>query len=111
MSWAWPRVTMTTEAFFDSAIRLVRTGKLDERVLDAAVRNILRVKFVFKKRIGIPFVSFNKGFEIIGIPSLYILLDQRIISVLFPMFFQQISPPFLLHIYITVVPRVFFPKK
>jgi len=36
---------MTTEAFYDSAIRLVRTGRLDERVLDAAVRNILRVKF------------------------------------------------------------------
>ena len=36
---------MTTEAFYDSAIRLVRTGRLDERVLDAAVRNILRIKF------------------------------------------------------------------
>ena len=36
---------MTTAAFYDSAIRLVRSGTLDERVLDAAVSNILRVKF------------------------------------------------------------------
>lgn len=36
---------MTTAAFYESAIRLVRTGRLDERVLDAAVSNILRIKF------------------------------------------------------------------
>ncbi|MDD4311745.1 MAG: glycoside hydrolase family 3 N-terminal domain-containing protein [Eubacteriales bacterium] len=35
---------MTTTAFYDSAIRLVESGKLDEAVLDEAVRNILRVK-------------------------------------------------------------------
>ena len=35
---------MTTEAFYESAVRLVKSGRLDERVLDGAVRNILRVK-------------------------------------------------------------------
>lgn len=35
---------MTTTAFYESAIRLVESGKLDEAVLDEAVRNILRVK-------------------------------------------------------------------
>ncbi len=35
---------MTTTAFYESAIRLVESGKLDESVLDEAVRNILRVK-------------------------------------------------------------------
>ncbi len=38
---------MTTTAFYESAIRLVKNGKLDERVLDEAVRNILRVKIRF----------------------------------------------------------------
>ncbi|HWQ06757.1 MAG TPA: glycoside hydrolase family 3 N-terminal domain-containing protein [Feifaniaceae bacterium] len=36
---------MTSAAFYESAIRLVRTGKMPERVLDDAVRNILRIKF------------------------------------------------------------------
>ena len=36
---------MTTEAFFENAIRLVESGRLDERALDAAVANILRIKF------------------------------------------------------------------
>ncbi|MEN6339809.1 MAG: glycoside hydrolase family 3 N-terminal domain-containing protein [Clostridiaceae bacterium] len=36
---------MTSAAFYESAIRLVRTGKMPERVLDNAVRNILRIKF------------------------------------------------------------------
>lgn len=36
---------MTTTAFYESAIRLVRTGKMPESVLDGAVKNILRVKF------------------------------------------------------------------
>ncbi len=35
---------MTTTAFYDSAIRLVESGKLEEAVIDEAVRNILRVK-------------------------------------------------------------------
>ena len=35
---------MTTTAFFESAIRLVESGTLDEGVLDEAVVNILRVK-------------------------------------------------------------------
>ena len=35
---------MTTTAFYDSAIRLVESGRLAESVLDGAVRNILRVK-------------------------------------------------------------------
>ena len=35
---------MTTTAFYESAIRLVESGKLAESVLDGAVRNILRVK-------------------------------------------------------------------
>ena len=35
---------MTTTAFYDSAIRLVESGRLAESVLDEAVRNILRVK-------------------------------------------------------------------
>jgi len=35
---------MTTTAFYESAIRLVESGKLDESVLDEAVRSILRVK-------------------------------------------------------------------
>ena len=35
---------MTTTAFFESAIRLVESGALDESVLDEAVGNILRVK-------------------------------------------------------------------
>ncbi len=35
---------MTTTAFYDSAIRLVESGKLDVAVLDSAVRNILRIK-------------------------------------------------------------------
>jgi len=35
---------MTTTAFYDSAIRLVESGALEESVLDEAVRNILRVK-------------------------------------------------------------------
>jgi beta-glucosidase len=35
---------MTTTAFYDSAIRLVESGQLNESVLDEAVRNILRVK-------------------------------------------------------------------
>jgi len=35
---------MTTTAFYDSAIRLVESGALEETVLDEAVRNILRVK-------------------------------------------------------------------
>jgi len=35
---------MTTTAFYESAIRLVESGKLEEAVLDEAVRNILRVK-------------------------------------------------------------------
>jgi len=35
---------MTTEAFYESAIRLVESGRLSERVLDTAVANILRVK-------------------------------------------------------------------
>ena len=36
---------MTTSAFYESAIRLVRSGKMPERVLDEAVSNILRLKF------------------------------------------------------------------
>lgn len=36
---------MTTIGFYDCAIRLVRSGRLSERVIDAAVSNILRVKF------------------------------------------------------------------
>lgn len=35
---------MTTTAFYESAIRLVESGALDESVLDEAVMNILRVK-------------------------------------------------------------------
>lgn len=35
---------MTTTAFYESAIRLVESGRLQESVLDEAVRNILRVK-------------------------------------------------------------------
>ncbi len=35
---------MTTTAFYESAIRLVESGRLEESVLDEAVRNILRVK-------------------------------------------------------------------
>lgn len=35
---------MTTTAFYESVIRLVESGKLEESVLDEAVRNILRVK-------------------------------------------------------------------
>ncbi|MCE5189965.1 MAG: glycoside hydrolase family 3 C-terminal domain-containing protein [Eubacteriales bacterium] len=35
---------MTTEAFYESAIRLVESGRLSERVLDTAVANILRIK-------------------------------------------------------------------
>ena len=35
---------MTTTAFYESAIRLVESGALDESVLDEAVGNILRVK-------------------------------------------------------------------
>ena len=35
---------MTTTAFYDSAIHLVKSGKLQEQVLDDAVRNILRIK-------------------------------------------------------------------
>lgn len=36
---------MTTTAFYESAIRLVRSGRMPESVLDGAVKNILRVKF------------------------------------------------------------------
>ena len=36
---------MSTAGFYDSAIRLVESGRLDERALDAAVSSILRVKF------------------------------------------------------------------
>lgn len=35
---------MTTTAFYDSAIRLVESGAMEEAVLDEAVRNILRIK-------------------------------------------------------------------
>jgi beta-glucosidase len=35
---------MTTTAFYESAIRLVESGRMEERVLDDAVKNILRVK-------------------------------------------------------------------
>lgn len=35
---------MTTSGFYESAIRLVESGRLDERVLDEAAGNILRVK-------------------------------------------------------------------
>ncbi len=35
---------MTTTGFYDSVIALVNSGKLEESVLDGAVRNILRVK-------------------------------------------------------------------
>lgn len=36
---------MTSSAFYDAAVRLVRDGLLDERIIDEAVRRILRVKF------------------------------------------------------------------
>ena len=50
---------MTTLAFYDAAIRAVREGKLDEAVLDEAVRHILTVKLrmnLFQKpeKTGVP---------------------------------------------------------
>lgn len=50
---------MTTLAFYDAAIKAVREGKLDEAVLDEAVRHILTVKFrmnLFEKpeKLGVP---------------------------------------------------------
>ena len=48
---------MTTTAFYESAIRLVQSGKMEERVLDDAVRNILRVKL----RMGLPERPMDRG--------------------------------------------------
>jgi len=50
---------MTTLAFYDAAIKAVREGRLDESVLDEAVRHILTVKFrmnLFEKpeKTGVP---------------------------------------------------------
>ena len=50
---------MTTLAFYDAAIKAVREGRLDETVLDDAVRHILTVKFrmnLFEKpeKTGVP---------------------------------------------------------
>lgn len=35
---------MSSPEFFDSALRMVRSGKLSERIIEEAVRNILRIK-------------------------------------------------------------------
>lgn len=48
---------MTTTAFYESAIRLVQSGRMEERVLDEAVRNILRVKL----RMGLPERPIDRG--------------------------------------------------
>ena len=48
---------MTTTAFYESAVRLVQSGKMEERVLDDAVRNILRVKL----RMGLPERPMDRG--------------------------------------------------
>jgi beta-glucosidase len=36
---------MTSSAFYEAVIKLVENGRLDEKVIDDAVRNILRIKF------------------------------------------------------------------
>ena len=36
---------MTSSEFYDAAIKLVKDGLLDEKIIDGAVRNILRIKF------------------------------------------------------------------
>ncbi len=50
---------MTTEAFYDAAIEAVRSGKLNESVLDDAVRHILTIKvrmglMAHPEKIGVP---------------------------------------------------------
>ena len=57
---------MTTTAFYESAIRLVQSGKMEERVLDDAVRKILRVKLLM----GLPERPMDRGTpDCIGAPE------------------------------------------
>ena len=57
---------MTTTTFYESVIRLVQSGKMEERVLDDAVRNILRVKL----RMGLPERPMDRGTpDCIGAPE------------------------------------------